>query len=36
MFEFILEFIGEFLREAFCHFADGCIQELLRWTREVL
>jgi hypothetical protein len=36
MFEFILEFIGEFLLEALCHLGDSCIQELLRWTRDVL
>jgi len=36
MLEFILEFIGEFLLEIFCHMADSCIQELLRWTRDLL
>jgi hypothetical protein len=36
MLEFSLEAFGEILFEAICHMGDACIQELLKWTREVL
>jgi hypothetical protein len=36
LFAFILEFVGEFLLEALCHLTSGCVQELLRWTRDIL
>jgi hypothetical protein len=36
MLEFLLEAFGELLFAAVWHMGDACIQELLRWTREVL
>jgi hypothetical protein len=35
MFDFLLEAFGELLLEALCHLGDVCVQELIRWTKDV-
>ena len=36
MWEFLFEAFGDLLFDMVWHFGDACVQELLRWTREVL
>jgi hypothetical protein len=36
MLEILLEFIGEIVLDGLCAFGDHGIQELLKWTRDLI
>jgi len=36
MLDFLLEAFGELLLDAILHLGDACIQEFIRWTKDVL
>jgi hypothetical protein len=36
VFEFLFEALGEVILEAICFLGDACIQEFVRWVRELL